>query len=647
MKNRLIVAMIFFVELFVVNTKAFAQDPNFYIYLCFGQSNMEGFPGIEEQDKQGIDDRFQMLATVDDAKLGREKGHWYTAVPPLCRPNTGLCPADYFGRTMAAHLPKNIKVGVVNVAVAGCKIELFEKDGFQTYASTAPQWMANIIKTYNGNPYAYLVEMAKRAQKDGIIKGILLHQGESNTNDSTWTSKVKSVYDNLIKDLDLDPKSVPLLAGEVVNSDENGACASMNKIIATLPEVVPNSYIISSSGCACRFDHLHFTAAGYRKLGTRYGIKMLSLMGIEVAEPYIPQDQGGASGKKQIMPGIQAPPADSGQRNFGGPPPGSGGQAQAMRQPRPEPKIQTVSLDSISMSDPYIYPDKESRTYYLTGTGGRLYKSKDLKMWTGPYPIIDLTGTWMDGHWVAAAEIHHIGNKYYLAGTWSDHGHLIEYVPRRYNVPRNQTQLLVADTPDGPYKPLVADHEFCLGPEDWDIIDGTLYQEHDTTYLVFVHEWTQLIDGTMAYMPLSKDLTHRTAEPTTIFRASEAPWAKEMNSIGEATFGMKMPGWVTDGPEMFRTQTGKLGMLWSSWGVHRYAQGVAYSESGSIKGPWVQEKEALKEDNSGHGMIFTTFEGKRLFIVHHAEEKGPRKPQLYEIDDSGDKLVLGPRYYPR
>ncbi len=638
--------MVVFIELFLMNTKVFAQDANFYIYLCFGQSNMEGFPGIEEQDKTNVDDRFQVLATVDDPKRGREKGHWYTAVPPLCRPNTGLCPADYFGRTIVACLPKNIKVGVVNVAVAGCKIELFEKDSFQTYASTAPPWMANIIKTYNGNPYAYILDMAKLAQKEGVIKGILLHQGESNPNDSAWTIKVKGIYDNLIKDLNLNPASVPLLAGEMVNADKNGACAAMNKIIATLPDRVPNSFVISSNGCAARFDHLHFTAAGYRKLGTRYGIKMLSLLGYKVAEPDIPQNEESANTKKSIVPGIQAPPADPGQKNFGGPPPGSGGQGQAMRQPRPESDIRTVSLGEISMSDPYIYPDEKSRTYYLTGTGGRLYKSKDLKMWTGPYPIIDLAGTWMEGHWVAAAEIHHIGNKYYYVGTWSDHSHLIEYVPRRYNVPRNQTQLLVADSPDGPFKPLVADHEFCLGPEDWDIIDGTLYQENDTTYLVFVHEWTQLIDGTMAYMPLSKDLTHRTTEPTTIFRASEAAWSKEMNSIGEATFGLKMPGWVTDGPEMFRTKTGKLGMLWSSWGEHRYAQGVAYSISGSIRGPWVQEKEAFKGDNSGHGMLFATFEGKRLFIVHHAEEKGPRKPQLYEVDDSGDKLILGSRYNP-
>ena len=354
-------------------------------------------------------------------------------------------------------------------------------------------------------------------------------------------------------------------------------------------------------------------------------------------------------GKKQIFPGEQAPPADPGQRNFGGFRPSVGQPGEKppmMMRPRPEPEIRTVSLDAISMSDPYIYPDVNTHTYYLTGTGGRLYKSKDLKMWTGPYSIIDLTGTWMDGLFVAAAEIHRIGNKYYYAGTWSDHSTLIEAVPRRYNVPRNQTQLLAADSPEGPFKPLVADGQFCLGPEDWDIIDGTLYEENGTVYLVFVHEWTQLIDGTMAFMPLSKDLTHRTAEPTTIFRASEASWSKEMNSIGEATFGMKMPGWVTDGPQMFRTKTGKLGMLWSTWGAHRYLQGVAYSESGTIQGPWIQSEKPLKDDNSGHGMIFTAFEGKRLLIIHHAEEQGPRKPQLYEIDDSGDKVILGPRYNP-
>lgn len=352
--------------------------------------------------------------------------------------------------------------------------------------------------------------------------------------------------------------------------------------------------------------------------------------------------------------GEQAPPANPGQRNFGGmiPPAGLNANRQRQQRPpqmpamqRPAPQVRTVSLKELSMSDPFIYPDPETKTYWLTSTGGSLYKSTDLEMWTGPYNVIDLSGTWMQGNFVAAAEIHKFGDKFYYAGTWNNHGVCIEQVPRRYNVPLNQTQLLVSDKVDGPYLPLVKDSVFCLGPTNWDIIDGTLYEENDTVYMVFVHEWTQLIDGTMAYMPLSKDLTHRTADPTTIFRASEAAWSKEMNSIGEATFGMKMPGWVTDGPQMFRTQTGRLGMLWSSWGENRYAQGIAWSLSGSIKGPWIQEEKAFKGDNSGHGMLFRTFEGQLLYSVHHSEGNGGRKPEIWTVDDSGDNLILGKRIH--
>lgn len=264
---------------------AAAQDKNFYIFLCFGQSNMEGFPGIVSQDKGPVDDRFQVLAAVDFPKLDRKKDNWYPAVPPLCRPNSGLCPADYFGRTLIANLPPNIKVGIVNVAVAGCRIELFEKDHYEAYAAKAPSWMANIIKQYDGNPYGYLIETAKRAQKDGVIKGILLHQGESNTNDKEWPDKVKGIYENLLADLNLKADDVPLLAGEVVNADQGGACASMNQIIQRLPETIPTAHVVSSKGCACRRDHLHFTPEGYRELGKRYAEVMLPLLGYKIGDP--------------------------------------------------------------------------------------------------------------------------------------------------------------------------------------------------------------------------------------------------------------------------------------------------------------------------------------------------------------------------
>ncbi len=264
--------------LLVVQLKGFSQDANFHIYLCFGQSNMEGNARLEHQDSLNIDDRFQMMSAVDCPDSGREKGHWYTAVPPLCRCRTGLTPVDYFGRTLVENLPKHIKVGVINVAVGGCKIELFDKDSCESYVETAPFWMKGMLKPYDNDPYARLVEVAKLAQKDGVIKGILLHQGESNTGDSLWTEKVKIVYENLIADLGLQAENVPLLAGEVVGDDQNGQCASMNKIIATLPDVIPSAYVIPSLGCPQRGDGLHFTAEGYRMLGKRYGEKMLSIL---------------------------------------------------------------------------------------------------------------------------------------------------------------------------------------------------------------------------------------------------------------------------------------------------------------------------------------------------------------------------------
>ena len=270
--------------LLLLTGSAWAQDRNFQIYLCLGQSNMEGYPGIPAADQTWSDPRFQVLAAVDFPALGREKGHWYTAVPPLCRPNSGLSPADYFGRTMVASLPANVRIGVVNVAVAGAKIEVFNPASLNAYAATAPAWMKGIIAAYGGNPYEHLVAMGKLAQKAGVIRGILLHQGESNINDPEWPAKVKTLYENLLKDLDLKAADVPLLAGELLGADQQGACANMNEIIAGLPKLIPTAHVVSSRGCPGRPDHLHFEPAGYRELGRRYAATMLPLLGFKPAD---------------------------------------------------------------------------------------------------------------------------------------------------------------------------------------------------------------------------------------------------------------------------------------------------------------------------------------------------------------------------
>lgn len=267
--------------LLTLTTCSFAQDPNFHIYLCFGQSNMEGQGAIEKLDKV-VGSRFKVFQAMTCSELRRTKAKWYTAMPPVCQCGSGLSPADYFGRTMVANLPDSVTVGVISVAVGGCDIRLFDKNLYHDYDSTYTEnWFTDKIKAYQGNPYKYLMDLAKLAQQDGVIKGILLHQGETNTGDNQWPSYVKAIYDSMLTDLSLDPNSIPLLAGEVVHEDQNGVCASMNSIIAKLPETIPNAYVISSSGCTAKEDNVHFNSAGYRKLGKRYAAQMLSLMGID------------------------------------------------------------------------------------------------------------------------------------------------------------------------------------------------------------------------------------------------------------------------------------------------------------------------------------------------------------------------------
>ncbi|MBQ2950204.1 MAG: sialate O-acetylesterase [Prevotella sp.] len=253
-------------------------DPNFYIFICFGQSNMEGAARPESQDMVSPGERMKLMAAVDDPQRNRKMGEWCEAVPPLCRPFNGITPADYFGRTLVSALPDSIKIGIVHVAIGGIRIEGYMPDSIANYAKNAPGWMVGMLKAYDNNPYERIVKLARKAQKDGVIKGILMHQGESNTGDSEWADKVNHVYTNLLKDLKLNANEVPLLAGEVVQANGKGQCIRMNKQINDLPKTISTAHVVSSDGCTNAKDNLHFDAAGYRLLGIRYAAKMLEIL---------------------------------------------------------------------------------------------------------------------------------------------------------------------------------------------------------------------------------------------------------------------------------------------------------------------------------------------------------------------------------
>jgi alpha-L-fucosidase 2 len=276
------------------NTQVQEPDPppdrsKFHVYLCFGQSNMEGYNGayvkdetgnpIQMQDREYTNSRFQVLAAVDMPNLDRTAGKWYTASPPLCRGDSGISPADYFGRAMVENLPEDITVGVINVSVAGSAIELFDKDKYAAYLPTTADWLQSIAAQYGNNPYQRLVDLANIARKKGVIKGILLHQGESNSGQQDWPQKVKAIYDNLVNDIGLD-ENIPLLAGQVAG----GGTSGMNGIILKLPNTISSARVIRTDGLPSHVDNLHFTPEGYRELGRRYAAEMLDILGYPVKE---------------------------------------------------------------------------------------------------------------------------------------------------------------------------------------------------------------------------------------------------------------------------------------------------------------------------------------------------------------------------
>ncbi len=304
---------------------------------------------------------------------------------------------------------------------------------------------------------------------------------------------------------------------------------------------------------------------------------------------------------------------------------------------------ENIPLDSIILSDPCILADKATQMYYMTGTGGFLWKSKDLKLWEGPFKVTETDpNSWMGPDPVIwAAEFHKYKDKYYYFATFTNKNIKIDTVGERI-LDRRASHILVSDKPDGPYKPM---KDAIYLPADKSTLDGTFWIDTDgKPYMVYCHEWLQNHNGTIEKIELKPDLSGSKGEGKLLFKASDSPWSREKRENGKEN-----PNKVTDGPFLFKTKTGHLGMLWTSWQYDIYVQGVAYSESNTLDGPWVQEKDIITRANFGHGMLFQTFEGKTLMAIHsHEVVKGKyhRVPHLFEVDLTGDKLAVLKPYIP-
>ena len=292
-----------------------------------------------------------------------------------------------------------------------------------------------------------------------------------------------------------------------------------------------------------------------------------------------------------------------------------------------------VKLSEMRWRDVCILPDPVTKTYFIVGPGRRsvrMYSSKDLVSWYGPKTIYDPPqDVWGDIPVVSiwAPELHYYKGKYYLFLTFDTRHKLSEqwrnWLPR---VTRG-SQVLVGDNPSGPF---TAFNNHSTLPVDMMTLDGTLWVEDGIPYMVYCHEWVQITDGAVGYVRLRDDLSDTIGTPSNLFRGSQGPWTKISDQYGCH---------VTDGPYLHMGRTGKLYMIWTSGGKEGEAMGIAVSESGRLKGPWIQQAEPVYKADGGHGMIFTTFDN-RLMLILHSPYNGNTRPHLFELEDTGETLKI-------
>lgn len=291
-----------------------------------------------------------------------------------------------------------------------------------------------------------------------------------------------------------------------------------------------------------------------------------------------------------------------------------------------------MKLSDIRIRDPYIL--LHEGIYYLYGTrsdtcwgpadGFDCYTSEDLVSWSGPFEIFHKPEGFFADEKYWAPECYSHQGRFYLVTTLSGEG-------RKPGV-----YILTADSPLGPFAPF---SDRPLTPECWACIDGSLFFENDRIYLLFSHSFEDNPDGEMYGVELSDDLSQPVSEPFLLFRAADAPWATPV-PFAEAEFGTKGKVYFSDGPCMYRSSEGTLEILWASWSDRGYAVGAATSLTGDIHGPWSHRAEKFFPEDGGHGMLFTTKEGKRMYTLHYPNEKRHEHPIIVPVVEIAGVLQM-------
>ncbi|CAM4256302.1 beta-xylosidase [Paenibacillus endophyticus] len=306
-----------------------------------------------------------------------------------------------------------------------------------------------------------------------------------------------------------------------------------------------------------------------------------------------------------------------------------------------------LKLADIPAHDPFVVADGATQTYYLyTGGSPKLngmerygvlaYKSRDLAEWEGPYVVFTIPdGVWTNPqHGAWAPEVHAYGGHYYLFVTLHNNDKkLAGEGYGGYPLQWRGTAVAVSDSLDGPFElvkknaPIVSEQLMTL--------DGSLFIDNEgKPWMVYCHEWVQTGDGTVEAVQLNAELTDSESESVHLFDGSEAPWDN-----GEHPPDGSKSVYVTDGCQLYLTSGNRLIMLWSTYDNGSYVQTIARSQTGKLEGPW-EQLEPLVYDDSGHGMLFRTFQHEWMLILHSPFRMPDSRCKLYEMTDTGETFIV-------
>jgi hypothetical protein len=325
-----------------------------------------------------------------------------------------------------------------------------------------------------------------------------------------------------------------------------------------------------------------------------------------------------------------------------------------------------MRLPDMPLHDPFIVPDTDTGLYHLytsshgftaghsgafagvDGVGTMVYRSPNLKDWAEPVQVFSANA--QDEPWARhgawAPEVHRYGSHWYLFTTLHDEDQRLP-VPDQgaYCLPvplanyRRSTIVAIADALTGPFTMLRPEAPNL--PPELMTLDGTLFIDDDgAPWMVYANEWLQRIDGTIEAYPLTADLSTVAGQPLLLFRGSEAHWLTRDMPAGVPH---QIVPYVTDGPQLYRAPGGALVCLWSTYEKNRastdgtlsgdYVQTYAIADSGRLEGPWRQGEPLVRQD-SGHGMLFETFEGQLMMVLHRPFTNARGK--LYEMRMTAD-----------